>query len=135
MHPEHLQKPIHQNKFIKEINIKERNRKMNTKTSKFTHQHHRLFWKLTHIFYVSKNHMRLYTHKFQYIRDSSSWNLRTKFNLLKSSRFDKWGRDNSQLFSEILKCYPGKAFSKYINDLFFGGNILQFNLFLKHVFS
>ena len=52
-----------------------------------------------------------------------------------STRFDQRGKDNSQLLSEIFECFRRKRFRKYINNLFFGGNILQFNLLFKHLFT
>ena len=40
------------------------------------------------------------------------------------------------IFGSIVVIWvPGKRFSKYVSNLFFEGNILQFNHFLKHLFS
>jgi hypothetical protein len=45
------------------------------------------------------------------------------------------GRENSQFLSEIFKRFSGKRLGKDISHLVFGGNILQFHLLLKHLFS
>jgi hypothetical protein len=45
------------------------------------------------------------------------------------------GRDDSQFLSEIFERFSGKRLGKDISHLVFGGNILQFHLLLKHLFS
>ena len=48
---------------------------------------------------------------------------------MKLSIFDKRGRENSQLLSEIFECFPRKRFSKYIWNMFLEGTYSNLTFF------